>query len=219
MRKLYFVLCVLLFAAIGVQFYLAGTAAFTKPQTDSTFDAHKMNGMMIIPALSVLATIAAIIARVPRKLIGMTILVAALIPVQILINTIGGRDDARSSTFGVAVMGLHVINGLVIMLVARAALQGARAMMKARSGEPGGPAEGRPAGAAEGEAAAGAQSAGGSLADPAGRSPASPPPGPPGPGPHDRAGAWRVGCPRPAPSTRRASSGPGDRLRFEQSQR
>ncbi|WP_327287079.1 DUF6220 domain-containing protein [Streptomyces sp. NBC_01198] len=155
MRKLYFILCVLLFAAIGVQFYLAGIAAFTKPQTDSTFDAHKMNGMIIIPALSVLATIAAIIARVPRKLVGMTILVAALIPVQILINTIGGRDDARSSTGGVAVMGLHVINGLVIMLVARAALQGARTMVKARAGSP--------AVAAEGEPATGAQSPSGSV--------------------------------------------------------
>lgn len=155
MRKLYFVLCVLLFAAIGVQFYLAGIAAFTKPQTDSTFDAHKMNGMIVIPALSVLATIAAVLSRAPRKLIGMTLLVAALIPVQILINTIGGRDDARSSTGGVAVMGFHVIDGLVIMLVARAALQGARAMMKAR-GE-------RPAAAAEGEAATGTPSPSGSV--------------------------------------------------------
>ncbi|SHM12094.1 DUF6220 domain-containing protein [Actinacidiphila paucisporea] len=145
MRKLYFVLCVLLFAAIGVQFYLAGIAAFTKPQTDSTFDAHKMNGMMIIPALSVLATIAAIIAKVPRKLIGLTILVAALIPVQILINTVGGRDNAHSSTGGVAVMGFHVINGLIIMLVARAALLGARQMMKARAEEPAATATGEPA--------------------------------------------------------------------------
>jgi hypothetical protein len=130
MRKLYFVLCVLLFAAIALQFYLAGIGAFTKPQADNTFNAHKMNGMIVIPSLSVLATIAAVAAKVPRKLIGITILVAALIPVQILINTIGGRDNARSSTGGVAIMGLHVINGLAIMLIARAALRGARTLMK-----------------------------------------------------------------------------------------
>jgi len=100
--------------------------------------------MIVIPSLSVLATIAAVAARVPRKLIGITILVAALIPVQILINTIGGRDNARSTTGGVAVMGLHVINGLAIMLIARAALRGARTLMKGgspdavASAEPGG---------------------------------------------------------------------------------
>lgn len=156
MRKVYFVLCILLFAAIGVQFYLAGVAAFTKPQTDSTFDAHKMNGMMVIPALAVLATIAAIIAKVPRKLIGITFLVAALVPVQILINTIGGRDDDHSSVGGEAVMGFHVINGLVIMLVARAAFNGAKAMLKAGQ-------EARPAAAAGPEPAAGTQSPTGTV--------------------------------------------------------
>lgn len=150
MRKVYLVLCVLLFAAIGVQFYLAGVAVFTKPQTDSTFDAHKVNGMMVIPALAVLATIAAAVARMPRKLVGLTFLVAALVPVQILINTLGGRDDSRSSTGGEAVMGFHVINGLVIMLVARAALNGARAALRARADrQPAAPAAGTPGQAAQ----------------------------------------------------------------------
>ncbi|NUS11217.1 MAG: hypothetical protein HOY69_07390, partial [Streptomyces sp.] len=156
MRKAYFVLCVLLFAAIGVQFYLAGVAVFTKPQTDGTFDAHKMNGMMIIPTLALLATIAAAVARMPRKLIGTTLLVALLVPVQVLINTIGGRDDATSSKLGEAVMGFHVINGLIIMLVARAALNGAREMLKARS-------DGRAEAAADGPAAADPQSAAGTA--------------------------------------------------------
>jgi hypothetical protein len=158
MRKLYFVLCVLLFAAIALQFYLAGVAVFTKPQADNTFNAHKMNGMAVIPALSVLATIAAIAAKVPRKLIGITILVAALVPVQILINTIGGADNSHTSTAGVAVLGLHVINGLAIMLIARAALRGARGYMKGR--KPGAQAAGgAEAGTSNATLAAGSASA------------------------------------------------------------
>ncbi|MFI0941801.1 DUF6220 domain-containing protein [Streptomyces sp. NPDC021020] len=130
MRKVFLVLCVLLLVAIGVQFYLAGVAVFTKPQTDSTFDAHKVNGEMIILPLAVVATVVGAVAKVPRKLIGTTFLIALLVPVQVLINTIGGRDDDRSSTAGTVIMGFHVINGLIILMVARAAFDGARALMR-----------------------------------------------------------------------------------------
>ncbi|WP_052396934.1 DUF6220 domain-containing protein [Streptomyces sp. NRRL F-5123] len=134
MRKVFLVLCVLLLVAIGVQFYLAGVAVFTKPQTDSTFDAHKVNGEMIILPLAVVATVVGAVAKVPRKLIGTTFLIALLVPVQVLINTIGGRDDDKSTTAGTVIMGFHVINGLIILLVARAAFDGTRALMKSGSG-------------------------------------------------------------------------------------
>lgn len=144
MRKVFLVLCVLLLIAIGVQFYLAGVAVFTKPQTDGTFDAHKVNGEMIILPLAVVATVVGAVAKVPRKLIGTTFLIALLVPVQVLINTVGGRDDDRSSHVGTAVMGFHVINGLIILLVARAAFDGARALMKSGAEpEPAAPGAGK----------------------------------------------------------------------------
>lgn len=130
MRKAYLVLSALLLLSIGVQFYFAGIGAFAKPQDDNSFALHKLNGMAVIPALSILATIAAAAAKAPRKLIGLTILPALLIPVQALINTIGGRDNAHTTAGNLAILGFHVINGVIIMMIARSVLLRARALSR-----------------------------------------------------------------------------------------
>lgn len=133
MRKVYVILLTLLMVAIFLQFYLAAMGALSKPQDDNSFSLHKINGMAVIPTLAVLATIAGAIARVGRKLVGLTILPAVLIPVQILINTVGGHGDAHTATWGRVVLGLHAINGLLIMNFARMALMQARALLKKRA--------------------------------------------------------------------------------------
>ena len=130
MRKVYLVVSGLLFLAILVQFYFAAVGAFDKPHDTESFAMHSMNGTVIIPALSVLATIVAALARVPLKVIGLSLLPALLILVQLLINVLGGADDDRTTGGGLAVLGLHAINGLVIMAVARAVFLQARSMVK-----------------------------------------------------------------------------------------
>lgn len=130
MRKAYVVLLTLLMVAIFVQFYLAAMGALSKPVDDNSFTPHKINGMMVIPSLAVLATIVAAIGRVGRKLVGLTILPALLIPLQILITNVGGANDAHTATWGRFLLGLHAINGLLIMNFARMALMQGRAMLK-----------------------------------------------------------------------------------------
>jgi Family of unknown function (DUF6220) len=130
MRKLYLGLSVLLLIAVLAQFYFAAMGAFTKPQHDSAYALHDITGMMIIPLLSVLATIAAAVARAPGRLIGLTILPVGLVVVQVLIVTVGravsGGEDAATTTGGLIILGLHAINGLAIMAVAGIVLRQAR---------------------------------------------------------------------------------------------
>jgi hypothetical protein len=130
MRKVYLGLSGLLFLAILAQFYFAAVGAFTKPQTDHSFAMHDMNGTIIIPSISVLATIVAAVARAPRKVVGLSILPALLVLVQMLINLVGGHGNDHTTPVGVAILGLHALNGLLIMLVAQLIFLRARALVR-----------------------------------------------------------------------------------------
>jgi hypothetical protein len=120
-RRVYTALTGLLLLAVLVQFYFAAVGAFTKPQTDKSFMLHSVTGTLIIPLLSLLATIVAALARAPGRLIGLSILPLGLVVVQVLIIVLGDAVSGSSDTTtaaGVAVLGLHAINGLAIMGVA-----------------------------------------------------------------------------------------------------
>lgn len=130
MRKVYVGLSALLLVALLAQFYLAAVGAFTRPQSDASFALHDLNGMMIVPLLSVLATIAAAAARAPGRLIGLTIAPLGLVVVQVLIVVLGRAfNDAggdRTTPVGLAILGLHAINGMAMLGVAGAVLRQAR---------------------------------------------------------------------------------------------
>jgi hypothetical protein len=129
MRKLYFALSVLMLAATVLQFYFAAIGAFDKPQDDKSFAIHDANGMMVIPLLSILATIVAAIARVPGRLIAFTIVPLGLVILQVLIIVVGHalNDSADNTTpVGLAILGLHAINGLAVGAVAGRVFAGAR---------------------------------------------------------------------------------------------
>ncbi|WP_327048134.1 DUF6220 domain-containing protein [Microbispora sp. NBC_01189] len=118
MRKVYAVFAGLLLAAAIVQMYLAAVGAFDKPQDDSSFAAHSMNGMLVIPVLSLVATAAAAAARAPGRLIGLTALPVGLVVVQSLIVALGGVfEDAAGNTtpLSLAILGLHALNGMAVM--------------------------------------------------------------------------------------------------------
>jgi hypothetical protein len=145
MRKVYVGLSALLLLAVLIQFYFAAVGAFAKPQHDDSFALHDVTGMMIIPLLSLLATIAAAAARAPGKVIGLTILPLGLVVVQVLIVTLGRAfsDGTGENTTpaGLAILGLHAVNGLAIMAVAGLVLRRARLLAAAaRATEPAGTA-------------------------------------------------------------------------------
>ena len=134
MRKVYAALAGLLLLAVLVQFYFAAVGAFDKPQDDNSFALHGLTGMLIIPLLSLLATGAAALARAPGRLIGLSILPLGLVVVQVLIVAFGDafNDGADNRTAaGLAILGLHAINGLAVMAVAGAVFRRARMLAAA----------------------------------------------------------------------------------------
>lgn len=130
MRRLYLALSGLLLVAVAAQFYFAAVGAFDKPQDDSSFALHSLTGVMIIPVLSILATVAAALARAPGRLIALTILPFGLVVVQVLIivlgNAIGGATEDRTTGVSLTILGLHALNGLAIMGVSGQILRRAR---------------------------------------------------------------------------------------------
>jgi hypothetical protein len=137
MRKLYVGLTGLLLLALVVQFYLAATGAFTRPQDDGSFALHDLNGTMVIPLLTVLAVVAAALAKAPGRLIGLTALPLGLVIAQILIVVLGRALNGYADTttpVGVAIMGLHALNGLALLGVAATVLRRARALAAGATG-------------------------------------------------------------------------------------
>ncbi|MDQ7907120.1 DUF6220 domain-containing protein [Phytohabitans sp. ZYX-F-186] len=131
MRRVFVVLSGLLFLAILAQFYFAAVGAFDRPQDDDSFALHSTTGMMIIPLLSILTTLAAALARAPGRLIGMSLAPLGLVVVQVLIivvgNAISGGSDEETGAAGLFVFGLHAVNALLVMGAAGAVLRRARA--------------------------------------------------------------------------------------------
>jgi hypothetical protein len=129
LRRVYLGLAGLMLAAVMVQWYLAAVGAFDKPQEDGSFALHSMNGMMIIPVLSLLATVAAALSKAPGRAIGLTILPFGLIIVQVLIIALGNAlNDSSGNTTpaSLAILGLHAINGMAIAMVSAMVFRQAR---------------------------------------------------------------------------------------------
>lgn len=135
MRKVYCGLAGLMLAAVVAQFSFAAVGAFTKPGGDDAYILHSVTGMMVIPVLSVLATVVAALARAPGRMIGLTILPFGLVLVQMLIIGVGSAlsdSDAgdRTTPAALVVLSLHGINGLVIMGVAGRIFAGAMRLVR-----------------------------------------------------------------------------------------
>ena len=118
MRRVYVGLVGLLLVSGVLQFYFAAVGAFTRPQTDDAFSLHLLNGR-IFPLLAVLAIGAAALAKAPGRLIGLTSVPLGLVILQTLIivvgNAIGGATEQRTTPLALAILGLHAINGMMIM--------------------------------------------------------------------------------------------------------
>ena len=85
MRKVFAGLAIALALAVVSQFYLAASGAFDTTPKDESFQTHRTLGYVIVLFALLLTGIAAL-ARMPRRLIGMTGLVAGLGVAQALIR-------------------------------------------------------------------------------------------------------------------------------------
>jgi hypothetical protein len=134
MRRIYVAIAGLLLASGVLQFYFAAVGAFAKPQTEDSYSLHLTNGRMVLPLLALLAIGAAASARAPGRLIGMTSLPLALIIVQTLIillgNAIGGATEQRTTGTALAILGLHALNGLLIVGATGRVLRQAAALLQ-----------------------------------------------------------------------------------------
>ncbi len=135
MRKVYVTLTVLLLVAVVVQFYFAAFGVFTAPATDDAFVLHQTNGRIAIPLLTILATVAAALARAGSRTVWLTLLPLGLIVVQILLFLLAGATGSspeRTTTAGRVILGLHAVNGLAVLWVCVVLVR--RALRLARTG-------------------------------------------------------------------------------------
>lgn len=114
MKKAVSILATVLLAAIIVQFYLAASGAFDSAPKEESFALHRGLGNGIL-LTAVLLAIGAAIARFPRKVIGMSGLVAVLVLFQSLIREVSKSIADGGSDVGNYIFGLHAVNGLIIM--------------------------------------------------------------------------------------------------------
>lgn len=135
MRMVYVVLARLLGVAVFAQFFFAAVGAFDRPPEDGSFALHSVNGMVVIPLLSIVATVVAVLAKAPGRLVGMTALPLGLVLVQVLIivlgNAVTGGAESDTSPVSLAIFGLHAVNGLLTLGVAEHIGRQASALAKA----------------------------------------------------------------------------------------
>ncbi|GAA1881109.1 DUF6220 domain-containing protein [Asanoa iriomotensis] len=128
MRKAFAGLAALLMVVVVVQFFLAGSGAFDDAPVDEAFKPHRSLGYLTV-ALAIVLTLAAAVARMPGRVIGLSGLVAGLALLQPVIAVIakGFGDEGTTTAAGQFAFGLHAVNGLIIMAVLRSVLVASRA--------------------------------------------------------------------------------------------
>jgi FtsH-binding integral membrane protein len=118
MRKVYFVLTVLLLISTVVQFYFAALGVFG-PEDADLFVFHSVNGTVVLPILLVLAIIFAALARAGARTIWLNALPILLIALQIVLFIIAdaatGTSPENPNVPGAIILGLHAVNGLAIL--------------------------------------------------------------------------------------------------------
>jgi len=129
MRRAFVVLSALLLAAFVLQFAFAAVGAFTKPAGDGAYALHSFTGMAVIPALTLLTTLFAALAKAPGRLVALALLPLGLAGLQVLIAGLADAftDASGASTpVGLTIAALHALNGIVAVHVVVAVVRRAR---------------------------------------------------------------------------------------------
>jgi hypothetical protein len=118
MRKLFTGLTALLLLAVVIQFFLAGSGAFDPASNDESFAPHRALGYLTVVLTLVTAVVGAL-ARVPGRVLGLTMVVLGLVVLQpVLASVAGGLGEGSSATTaGSLVSGLHALNAVAIVAV------------------------------------------------------------------------------------------------------
>jgi multisubunit Na+/H+ antiporter MnhE subunit len=102
-RVIYFGLVALYLAGAVVQFFLAGLAVFG----DTSFDPHSVLGF-ILGIASIVLLVVALVGRLPRTLLILTVLLVGLNVLQLVLANVDVSEVAA----------LHPVNGVAIVLLA-----------------------------------------------------------------------------------------------------
>ncbi|MGS2616836.1 DUF6220 domain-containing protein [Micromonospora sp. LZ34] len=149
MRKALVIVTAVLLVAFVLQFVFAAVGAFTKPAGEDAYALHSVTGMAVIPVLTLLTALFAVLAKAPGRLVGLAILPLGLVILQALIAMLANAStdaSATSTAFGLTIGGLHALNGIIAVHVVVAVHQAARQLtrpapadatpMTVREGEP-----------------------------------------------------------------------------------
>ncbi|MFI6236874.1 DUF6220 domain-containing protein [Micromonospora sp. NPDC050784] len=129
MRKAFVIISAVSLVAFALQFVFAAVGGFTRPAGDDAYALHSVNGMAVIPALTVLTALFAALAKAPGRLIGLAVLPIGLVVLQPLIAMLAEAfTDASgvSTPLGLTIGGLHALNGIIAVHVVVAVLRAAR---------------------------------------------------------------------------------------------
>jgi multisubunit Na+/H+ antiporter MnhE subunit len=102
-RVIYFGLVALYLAGAVVQFFLAGLAVFG----DTSFDPHSVLGF-ILGIASIVLLVVALVGRLPRTLLILTVLLVGLNVLQLVLANVDVSEVAA----------LHPVNGVAIAFLA-----------------------------------------------------------------------------------------------------
>ncbi|MGK5682983.1 DUF6220 domain-containing protein [Actinoplanes sp. URMC 104] len=146
MRRAFVVTSTVLLVVFALQFVFAAVGAFTRPAGEDAYALHSITGMAVIPALTLLTTLCAVLAKAPGRLVVLTVLPLGLTVLQALLAGLADAfTDASggSTTLGLIVGGVHAVNGIIAVHVVVAVVRGAgrwaqpaAADAPARSAEP-----------------------------------------------------------------------------------
>jgi len=144
MRRAFVVVSTVTQIVFAFQFVFAAVGAFTEPSSDSAYALHGITGMAVIPALTLLTTLFAALAKAPGRLVGLAILPLGLTLLQALLAALpeAFADESGSSTVVGLIFGaLHAVNGIIAVHVVVRVVRGANRLAAA------GPSDPAPAGA------------------------------------------------------------------------
>ncbi|WP_210479176.1 DUF6220 domain-containing protein [Naasia sp. SYSU D00948] len=135
MRKVFFVVTILLTAATALQIYFAAMGVFSVPD-DHLFGIHATNGRIVLPILVLLTILTAALARAGKRTIWLSVIVLGLLILQTLIFIIGGMvfgigpESTEIPLAATLFISLHGLNGLAIIALSATLMNRARRLVK-----------------------------------------------------------------------------------------
>jgi hypothetical protein len=131
MRKAFAGLAILLMLTVLAEFYFAARGGFSTAPREESYRPHHALGYVIFLLPWLMAFVAAL-ARLPRRLVWLSVLVAGLTSVQVLIAKVAGGVGGSA---GPGIFGFHAVTGLAIPAVAGLIVRQALPLARSTAGQ------------------------------------------------------------------------------------